>query len=328
MQLIHFRNSVPNFGDDLNVDLWPAFVPELFADSSVDRGFCGIGTIIGMNTDVTQLDIFSSGAGYLHVDLWAKKRITVHCVRGPLTAKLMGVGPELALGDGAITVPLAPAFPDRGTGGGGTVVIPHFETIAYPGWAEACAQAGFTLIDPRGTPAEVIGAIARADLVLTESLHGAILADVYGVPWIAFGCSRNLSTSKWVDWLATLSLDFSTTLVPPPNAAQLLRFGKRAEPFGTTLTFTLDEAMREYAGRMNQIEKTGYGPPGGPKAWVKSVVAAVPPLQRLLGYSPARTAEALTALAARPTSLSQEARRDSLRDRMMEKLYALDRSMR
>lgn len=326
MKLIHFKHWVPNFGDDLNLDLWPALAPALFADQHENRGFVGIGTIIGMETGpISRLDVFSSGAGYINVDCWADKQVKVHCVRGPITARLLGVGPELALTDGAILTPLASAFPKKGTGGGGTVVVPHFETIAYQGWEDACALAGFRLIDPRGAPRDVIRALAQADLVLTESLHGAVIADVYGIPWVAFGTSRNLSTSKWVDWLATLSLEFRATLVPPPNAGQLLRYGKRPEPFGTTLTFTLDQAVAEFAGRIDHAERKGYGPPSGIRGGIKRVFAASETLQRLLGYTPERTAEALTALAAKPASLSAAQRREELRGRMMELLQKLER---
>lgn len=321
MRLVHFCTSVPNFGDELNLDVWPALAPRLFADPDDGHGFVGIGTIIGMDVGaLRRLDVFSSGAGYDPVSNWADKAVTVRCVRGPLTAKLLGVDPVLAITDGAILAPLAPAFPDRAAGAGGTLVIPHFQTLDFPGWPEACAQAGFTLLDPRETPADVIAAIAGAGLVLTESLHGAILADVYGVPWAAFCTSRNFSTSKWVDWLATVGLEFRPTLVPPPNARQLMKHGKRPEPYGTQLRFTLDQALGEFENRI------AAAPANPVREMLKSVVARVPPLERLLGYSPSRTAEALGRLAAGPAMVSAESRRQDLRDRMADALRAMERA--
>lgn len=321
MRLIHYRQAIPNFGDDLNGMLWPALAPALFAKGDDDRGFVGIGTIIGMDVGpIRRLHIFSSGAGYDRVDRWADKELTVHCVRGPVTARLLGVDPSCALSDGAIVAPLVPAFPSARIGGGGTAVVPHFETLAFPGWQEACAAAGFRLIDPRDDPATVIRQIAEADLVLTESLHGAVVADLYGVPWVAFATSRNISTSKWIDWLATLELGFRPTLVPPPNVEQLLRYGRRSEPFGTTLSFTLDQAFAEFDRRL------APGRPSLVKGAGKHVLTAVPALQRLMGFHPARTAEALNRLAQAPVSLSREALRLSLRDQMMERLRALERA--
>ena len=45
MRLVHYGTS-PNFGDDLNIDLWPALARSLFADPEDGRGFLGIGTIV------------------------------------------------------------------------------------------------------------------------------------------------------------------------------------------------------------------------------------------------------------------------------------------
>lgn len=323
MQLIHYRHTVPNFGDDLNADLWPALAPALFLNREEDRGFVGIGTIIGIEVGaIGTLDIFSSGAGYDRVERWAGKTLNVHCVRGPLTARLLGADPALVLTDGAILTPLLPDYPDRGTGGGGTVVVPHFQTIASPGWAEACEQAGFTLVDPRGAPTDVVRQLAGADLVLAESLHGAALADIYDVPWIPFGTSRNLSVSKWTDWLASLALDYRPTLVPPPHAGHLLRYGKRGEEWGKMLTFSLDQAMAEFRTRIAPFKASPA------RELLKTVLGKVSPLQRMLGYGPARTAEALVALAKQPTTLSDRTRRDDLRDRMVAKLEAFERSYR
>jgi succinoglycan biosynthesis protein ExoV len=321
MKLVHFESPVPNFGDDLNAQLWPRLAPDLFAASDKDRGFVGIGTIIGMDVgELVQLEVFSSGAGYDRIAKWANKRVTFHCVRGPVTARLLGLEPELALTDGAILTPLVDGFPSRATGGGGTAVVPHFETIAFPGWDAACRQAGFRLLDPRGTPAEVIEQIAAAELVLTESLHGAVLADTYGVPWIPFATSRNFGTSKWVDWTASVGLDFDLRLVPPPNAQQLIAFGKRSEPYGATLRFTLEQAVGEFNVRME-------APPRNPlKEVAKAVIRRTPMAGRLLGYHPARTAEALTALATMPPMQSKAALRAELSARMFEALQKLARS--
>ena len=46
----------------------------------------------------------------------------------------------------------------------------------------------------------VIGRIARADLVVSESMHGAIVADAFGVPWIPIAISHHFNSFKWGDW--------------------------------------------------------------------------------------------------------------------------------
>jgi len=68
--------------------------------------------------------------------------------------------------------------------------------LDHPGWPAVAAETGFELIDPRANPRLVVERIARADLVLAEAMHGAIIADTYGVPWIAFATSKNFSSTK------------------------------------------------------------------------------------------------------------------------------------
>lgn len=56
--------------------------------------------------------------------------------------------------------------------------------------------------------------IAGADFVLSGSLHGAILAQAYGVPWAAYDDGYIDTPAKWLDWTAYLGIqiDFVTTL--------------------------------------------------------------------------------------------------------------------
>ncbi len=117
----------------------------------------------------------------------------------PLSAQMLGLTDQDGIADGAILSPLVSSFPSN-------VAYPTaFSSSALgdarlPGWDVVSRQTGFELLDPRGRPADVIAKIANARLVLTESLHGAIMADVYGVPWAAFATSGNFLAAKWVDW--------------------------------------------------------------------------------------------------------------------------------
>lgn len=329
MRLLHYHAPVPNFGDDLNPMLWPALAPALFEDRRPDRrdgdaaAFVGVGTIVGIDPGESRvLHVFSSGAGYSPLDRWHGRDLRYHCVRGPVTARLLGLDADRALTDGAILAPLVDALrPAPGAHGGGTVVVPHFETIAFPGWRRAVAAAGFALVDPRGGPAEVIAALAGADLVLTESLHGAILADSFGVPWRAFTVSRNFSTAKWADWSASLGMQVDVTIVPPPDPLPLLRFGKPAQPFGTALRLDPEAALREFRERVgpaSQISRT--------KRLAKRVLERSAAARRLLGFGPERTAQALVELSRADPFVSIASRRESLRDEMLCRLDALVRS--
>jgi succinoglycan biosynthesis protein ExoV len=324
MKLVYFRSRQKNFGDDLNAALWPVLAPDLF-DEDPQTGFVGIGTIIGMPVGaLRRLHVFSSGIGNDPVSNWQGKEVRYWCVRGPISARVLGLEPDAALTDGAILVPGTPGFPERATGDGATLVIPHFETIAHPGWDAVARLTGYEVLDPRDDPAPVVARIARARLVLTESLHGAILADAYGVPWLAFGTSRNFGATKFVDWRASLGESFTFTPVPPPDASMQLQHGRPIWAFGERITLDLEQALRRFEARLASTARS----PGGAKARLKALLMRAPGARRLLGLNPARTAEALRRLATQDPCGSRPAVRASLRERMAERLHAVQRSAR
>jgi len=320
MKLVYYKRDVPNFGDDLNGVLWPALAPELFSDPKPqDDGFVGIGTIIGMDPGPTRrLHVFSSGIGNDPVDNWRDLDVTYWCVRGPISAQTLGLEPSRALSDGALLTPFVEGFPKTATGEGGVLVIPHFQSITHGGWEKACALAGFELVDPRGSPREIVARIASAKVVLTESLHGAVFADLYGVPWHAFAPSRHFGVTKWVDWLAGLGRDLELTLVPAPDPRLVFAYGRRNEPLGSRLRFTVDQAMEELDARIAPDVK-----PSAPKAALKRLGAQVPGLTgALLGFTPERTAEALTRLAVQGMEPTPRALIERLQEQMMERFGA------
>lgn len=319
MKLIYYRKDVPNFGDDLNLSLWPALAPRLF-DEDPTSGFIGIGTIIGMSCDpaLRKLTVFSSGAGYDTLDGWADRRVEFACVRGPITARLVGIEADRAITDGAILTPLAPGFPDRAGTGRGTIVVPHWETLQYPGWDKVAAQTGFEILDPRDSPETVVARIADAALVLTESLHGAILADTYGIPWLAFATSRNFGVTKWVDWTHSVGEQCEFTVVPPPDPGPALAFGRRPEPAGEKIKFDAEDALSQFTARVGPSDPNR-------KLSLKAMVKKARWLRPFLGYNPARTAEALARLSTAEPRLSQTRRRELLREQMLERLLSLKR---
>ena len=323
MQLLYFRGKQQNFGDDLNAELWPRLLPGVF-DERGSEGFLGIGTILGMKLPACDpLHVFSSGAGYLRLDDWhAGKK--VWCVRGPLTARLLGCPHDAALTDGAILAPDVYEMDEQGQQIG---VVPHWESLHFPGWKQAGEQAGMVLISPADTPANVINALRRCRFVLTESLHGAIMADAMGIPWVPFISTRNVSAFKWVDWCLSVDVAYAPALVPPPSAEAALTFGRPDRVAGEKpRTYDAEAALSEYRGR---IEQTRTAQDSGARrfliAGAKRAARHGPLVGRAMGFHPGRTAEALHHAAAAPPQLSRLSLRASLRDRMMDRLDALAR---
>lgn len=327
MKLVYFRGKQPNFGDDLNAVLWPHLLPAMFEGSGGNEGFLGIGTLIGMPTPGCQrLHVFSTGAGYDLIRDWRVER-KVWCVRGPITAKLLDVEDDAALTDGAILTPEVLRAPLPDATGRVVGVVPHWQSLHFPGWDDACKSAGFRLISPIDTPENVHAAIGGVSLILTESLHGAILADTMGIPWLPFITTKNVSALKWVDWCLSVDVEFTPMPLPPPSAAAALAFGRaRAGVPGEPLRFDAEAALVEFRQRVTQHahEKGRPGLKLGLRKAVGNLAQQSPAVNRALGFGADRTGSHLAALAKRAPNLSAASRRADLRSAMLERLRAFE----
>ena len=314
---------MPNFGDDLNEVLWPRLAPQLIGGGVAPaQGFVGIGTIIGKPTAFDgPLNVFSSGVGYDDLAAWNGRDVRYWCVRGPVSARALGLDPAVALADGALLAPLAQGFPAQvASHQHGVVVIPHVDSLMFSGWDKACRLCGFELLDPRGAPEAVIARIASAELVLAESLHGAILADAYGVAWQAFASSKNFAIAKWVDWAASVGRDLQITSIPPPDPRMVVAFGRRGDPVGRRTTITIDDALADVRARRQPAARSA---PSSVRRRLKSALLQLPLAGRTLGFSPARTAEALQRLNAADARVTPRATLDRLQGALGEALQRL-----
>jgi len=202
--LYRWHGASSNFGDELNTILWPRLLPGFFDQDPAIR-FLGIGSVLDQrhSSQVIKLVAGSGYGGYErkpHLD----ENWIIHWVRGPRTAAALGLAAELALGDPAVLVPKAMhvATPE----GRDIGFMPHFESAAWGDWEQAADLAGVRLIDPRGPPFAILQAIGRCKLLLSEALHGVIVADALRVPWIAIRPSARVHRAKWRDWAETMDL--------------------------------------------------------------------------------------------------------------------------
>lgn len=218
MILYRWQGVSSNFGDELNTVLWPRLLPDFFDDNPSIR-FLGIGSVLDQRhgTDAIKL-VAGSGYGGYEPKARLDERWIIHWVRGPRTAATLGLPANLALGDPAALVPRVLGL--HATGGSEIGFMPHFESAGRGAWQLAADLAGVRLIDPRGSPLEIMQAIGRCKVLLSEALHGVIVADALRVPWIAIRPLVRVHRAKWVDWADTMEVGIRFQALPASTLSE------------------------------------------------------------------------------------------------------------
>ncbi len=215
MILYHWSGQTRNFGDELNTILWPALLPDFF-DSDPSARFLGIGSVLDSRHEDARTKLVA-GAGYGGYEPPARldRSWVIHWVRGPRTARMMGLDARLGLGDPASLLPMigTQAAPDRS----GIGFMPHFESMTRGHWPAAADAAGLTLIDPRADPGAILTAIGACRVLVSEALHGVIAADALRVPWIAVRPLAAEHRPKWLDWADSLDLRMAFRELSPSS---------------------------------------------------------------------------------------------------------------
>jgi len=213
----NFGEDTQNFGDDLNRWLWPKLLPGLL-DDDPQATLVGIGTLLNERLteetpDAQQRLIFSTGAGYGDGSYRPGPTDRVYCVRGPLTAQALGLPPAAAVADGAVLVRRfyrPPAGKHCAF-----AYMPHIEQIADQTWQSVCAELGIGYLDPRWPTERILDGIARTEVLLTEAMHGAIVADALRVPWVAVDTHPHILPFKWQDWCASVGATYKSHHIDP-----------------------------------------------------------------------------------------------------------------
>ena len=287
-----------NFGDrPLNTWLWPQLLPNQLREDSATL-LVGIGSLLNSSLPRQPLKaIFSTGAGYYARTL-PDARWRVYCVRGPITARLLGLEPDLAVTDGAALVRTLD-LPDRPKTHP-AAYMPHWNSARHGNWRQISAQAGMHFIDPTGAADNIVADIQRSELLITEALHGAVVADALRVPWVPVRAYRHVLDLKWRDWCESLGMTYQPARLPGWYEARSVA----------------DKLRQLTAGRL--------------PAWA---AARLVPLSASLAapvyhYGASRTARALRRLLrdARPR-LSSDMMIDTATSRLLEKLEHLKRDL-
>jgi succinoglycan biosynthesis protein ExoV len=214
VKLFYFRDKsgISNFGDALNPWMWPRLLPDAFDEDAATQ-FLSIGTLLNDRLPAApRTVVFGAGVGYCELPR-PDHSWTVYCVRGPLSARALGLSADAGVTDPAALIRrLRP--PRRTTGARGHAFMPHWQS-EVDGWRRICEVNGLAFIDPRWPPDRVLDALDRTDRLITEAMHGAIVADALRIPWVPVRTSANINSFKWEDWCASVSLVYRPHRLPP-----------------------------------------------------------------------------------------------------------------
>lgn len=225
MKLTYFQGTPPNFGDELNASIWHELLPADFFDDDPSTLFVGIGSVIQHNypTDARKLVVGSGYGGYTRVPDISDGSWDFRFVRGPRTAKVLGLDPDLAITDAAVLL-RATALPEPASGIG-VAFIPHYESIQRGDWRAACKLAGIHFIDPTESTERVLAQLSGADLVIAEAMHGAIVSDALRTPWIGVKTMHHVHRFKWYDWVESLDIPYRPRRLMPSNGREAWAVG-------------------------------------------------------------------------------------------------------
>jgi hypothetical protein len=164
------------------------------------KNFIVWGAGIGENSKINRHNISEHG------------KFDIYSVRGPKTAKLLGIENDVPYGDLGLLMPCfykPKYFVDR------VVYTPHW--LNYHNIRLRHRRSIYNLVDCDLVMSPLINAetfekclddISSAGFILTNSLHGSIIAHAYGRPWAPCRYEKEHVPNqfKWLDWFEYIGL--------------------------------------------------------------------------------------------------------------------------
>ncbi|MBB5712157.1 polysaccharide pyruvyl transferase family protein [Sphingomonas xinjiangensis] len=303
LRLSYYEDPKGNFGDDLNEWLWDRAAPG-FVNDDPSCHLIGIGTLLGswfekaLPAQALKVVIGtgSGGKGAL-VDL--SNNWKLYGVRGPLTAAYYRLAPNLITADPAVLInEFSELF--QTTGRDGVGFMPHVWSAREWDWQTHCQRLGITYIDPHADSLKTISSIGKLNKVITEAMHGAIVADALRVPWVAVSISRRFDAVKWADWAGALSVDV--------KFHQILELRRSPPAFSYSSFKRAVKAMGTLAGK--QFDTLSL-----PRSTRFEQRVAITELRRLVTHAPGQLSsdEDLRSAIARVKNALDRARSDQAR---------------
>jgi len=197
-----------------------------FFDDNENVRVSGIGTIItSAMPPAKKWIVFSSGVGYGYPPVnFGDSSWETLCVRGPLSAEILGLPKDKFITDGAALLnTLAEFQPLSDAERKGVIFVPHHHALVTGQWEKVCQQAGIEFVNPQSDAKTVIQKIRHAKLVLADAMHAAIIADALRVPWVPLITSSQINTFKWLDWTQTINTPYRPIVLGSSSLREYLR---------------------------------------------------------------------------------------------------------
>ncbi len=233
----------PNFGDDINPAVFARLGgrPVGFCKDRERCHFLGIGSILDRATRSSTV----LGSGFLSAhDICRQAPARVVSVRGELSRQKLGADAAIQLGDPLVLIDRIAEPPAEKRYRCG--FVPH--CTEFDGF-RAARIADIHLIDPAADPWQVVEEIAACERILSQSLHGLIVADAFDVPnlWVAPGARMKGGRFKFDDYFTTLHAPktphpASAALIanPPPDSFDVGRYRFDKSAYLARLTSVLE----------------------------------------------------------------------------------------
>lgn len=247
---VYWHVGRPNFGDDVN----PTFFAGLhgcrvrFASDRRRPHVLGAGSILRHAEPASVV----CGSGFLRrpdVPLRARE---VVAVRGALSAEGCGGGATPLLGDPLV---LVDQFVTRPSARRPYGFVPHVTSVGR--WRRLAGSDSF-VIDPTWSPWRTIAEIAACDVIVSQSLHGLIVADALGIPnvWVTPSDDMAGGRFKFDDYFSTLDRSKEPApecrdlfTMPQCFAAEVAQYRFCKQRYREALVAGIDRVAAAWTGR-------------------------------------------------------------------------------
>jgi succinoglycan biosynthesis protein ExoV len=217
MKLLYYNDS-PNVGDQLNEYIWKKEFQLLLEDKREDIDLLAIGSILHKSLcKGNKTIVFGTGARSSDSLPNIDEKWDIRFVRGPNTVyalKKQNINVKYITDPGLLISKYFSVEPTKQNKNKKKTVgiVPYYRSN-HEAWAKVAEVAGLVFISPTLDVDTFCKKVKACDLILTEAMHGAIIADSFRIPWISYTSSTNIFENethnfKWNDWCNSVDIEF------------------------------------------------------------------------------------------------------------------------